>query len=155
MNETTESTQSPYKAGGAVYGRLGPIEGVRDSASSVLNDAFDLAEMQGRLFVQDSRECTNAAKVAVVGLIVSLALLIASLPVVAMGLSQGLSWGLQWPLWISQLAVGLSFTVCGILIGYLCVKRLRNSLSAFEASRVEIGENIRWFRNALSRTFSS
>ena len=155
MNETTEPTQAPYTRGGAANERLGPIQGVREGASSVLNDAFDLAEMQGKLFLQDSKECTNAAKVAVVGLIVSLALLIASLPVVAMGLSQGLSSGLQWPLWISQLAVGLSFTACGIAIGYLCVRRLRNSLNAFEASKMEIGENIRWFRNAISRTFSS
>ena len=155
MTETTSSTHSRSSTGGAGHERLGPIEGVREGASSVLNDAFDLAEMQGRLFLQDSKECANAAKVAVVGLIVSLALLIASLPVVAMGLSQWLSWGLEWPLWISQLAVGLSFTAFGMLVGYLCVKRLRNSLSAFEASRIEVGENIHWFRKALSRTFSS
>lgn len=157
MADTTESAYAhPRTRTGTVSSeRLGPIQGVTEGASSVLNDAFDLAELQGKLLLADSKECLSVAKAAVMGLVVSLALLIAALPVVASGLAQGLSSGLEWPLWICQLAVGFIFTISGIVIGYMCVKRLRSSFIAFEASRIEISENLSWFRKALSRTFPS
>ncbi len=60
------------RAGAARTNRFGPIEGVREGASSVLNDAFDLAELQGKLFLADGKECVQIAKVAILGLVVAL-----------------------------------------------------------------------------------
>ncbi len=67
----------------------GPIQAVTSGASSVFNDAFDLAELQTRLLVADTKTCLSMAKSAIAGVVISLALLIASLPVVASGLAQG------------------------------------------------------------------
>ncbi len=133
---------------------MGPIQGVTDGASSVLGDAFDLAELQAQLALEDAKSFTQAARLAVVGLIVSLALLIASLPVVANGMAQGLSWGVEWPLWICQLIVGLALVGVGLLIAFSCIKRLKNAFKTFDATRHEAAENIRWLRQAVSRSFT-
>ena len=132
---------------------MGPIQGVTEGASSVLGDAFDLAELQAKLLRADAKSCGERAKLALLGLVVTLALLIAALPVIASGLAQWMAWGLDWPLWICQLSVGFVFTALGLVGGYLCLRRLKSSLQSFESSQREAADNIRWLRQALSRTF--
>lgn len=133
---------------------MGPIEGVTVSASSVLNDAFDLVELQARLAVADSKTFMQTARLSVLGLVVTFAILIASLPIVAIGLAECIAWSMEWPLWICQLCVGLALVTCGLTIGLWCVKRLKQSLAAFSSTGREATENIRWLRQALSKTFS-
>lgn len=146
-------TGESYRAGSRAP-VVGPIQGVTEGASSVLNDAFDLAELQARLVVADSKDFMQTSRLAVLGLVITFALLIASLPVVANGLAQWLAWGLDWPVWVGQLCVGMVLVTGGLLMGLWCVKRLKLSVRAFAASQQEAGENIRWLRQALSRTFS-
>lgn len=139
-------------AGSSMSGTSGPIQSVTEGASNVLGDAFDLAELQGRLLVADTQSFMQTAKIAILGLVVTLALLIAALPVVAIGMAQWLAWGLDWPLWTCQLAVGLALVTMGLSAGLWCVRRLRTSFRAFETSKQEAAENLRWFKQALSRT---
>lgn len=134
---------------------VGPIQGVTEGASSILNDAFDLAELQSRLLLADTKECLLKAKLAALGLVVTLGILIAALPVVANGLAQLLAWVADWPLWACQLGVGVAFTAIGLGIGFWCIKRLRTSITAFESTRLEAAENIRWLRSALSRSVAT
>lgn len=134
---------------------VGPIRGVTDGASSILSDAFDLLELQTRLLLVDSQECLRKAKYAALGLIITLAVLIASLPVVALGLAHLLAWATAWPLWVNLLMVGVLFSASGVALGFWCTKRLLGSLSAFRSTMDEAEENLRWLRNALTRSFAS
>lgn len=133
--------------------RIGPIQGVTQGASSVLGDALDLAELQVKLIKADAASCAASAKAAIAGTLISLALMLASLPVLAFGLAELLHWSLEWPLWVCQLLVGVLFAGLGAGLGFWCVQRLRHSLSAFAVSQHEAAANLRWLRQALSRTF--
>ncbi len=133
----------------------GPIQGVTRGASSVLNDALDLAELQSKLLAADAKQFVESVKFGVLGLVVTLALLIAALPVVALGFAEWVSWGLEWPLWVCLLGTGLMLLSIGLGLGLWCVKRFRVSLQSFSVSKQEAGENIRWLRQALNKTFSN
>ncbi len=134
--------------------RVGPVEGVTRGASSVIHDALDLVELQAKLLKADAEECSQAAKTAVVGMLVSVCLLLASLPVLAFGCSSLLFWLLEWPLWVCQMLVGGGFALAGVGLGFWCVQRLRSSLGSFSASQREMAENFRWLRQAVSKSFS-
>lgn len=138
---------------GNVRNGVGPIQGVTEGASSVLGDAFDLAELQTRLLVQDSKEFVTTAKLAVLGIVIAIGLLIASLPVVALGFAQLLAWAFDWPLWIGQLGVGFVFVAIGVATAIWCLRRLRSAFLAFDSTQREAAANVRWLRQAFSKTF--
>lgn len=134
--------------------RMGPIRAVTQGASSVVADALDLAELQTRLLKTDASNCLSQAKPSVTGLVVALALLLSSLPVLGSGLAELLSWSLQWPLWVCQLLVGGLFLVVGCVIAWMCVKNLKTALSAFSTSQREGAANIAWLKQTITRSFS-
>jgi hypothetical protein len=137
-----------------VENRIGPIRAVTQGASSVVADALDLAELQTQLLKTDAATCLRQAKPSVTGLIVALALLLSSLPVLAFGLAELLSWSLVWPLWVCQLLVGGVFVAVGCLIAWMCVKKLKTALSAFSTTQREGAANIAWLKQTIIRTFS-
>jgi hypothetical protein len=134
--------------------RIGPIRGVTQGASSVVADALDLAELQTQLLRVDAANCLRQAKPSVTGLIIALALLLSSLPVLASGLAELLSWSLEWPLWVCQLLVGGVFLVAGCGIAWMCVKKMKVALSAFSTTQREGAANIAWLKQTIIRSLS-
>lgn len=135
--------------------RIGPIRGVTQGASSVVADALDLVELQTQLLKTDAASCLRQAKPSVTGLVVALALLLSSLPVLGSGLAELLSWSLEWPLWVCQLLVGGVFLAVGCLIAWMCVKKLKTALSAFSTTQREGAANIAWLKQTITRSFAS
>jgi len=134
--------------------RIGPIRGVTQGASSVVADALDLAELQTQLLKTDAANCLRQAKPSVTGLVVALALLLSSLPVLASGLAELLSWSLEWPLWVCQLLVGGVFLAAGLLIAWMCARKLKTALSAFSTTQREGAANIAWLKQTITRSFA-
>ena len=134
--------------------RIGPIRGVTQGASSVVADALDLVELQTQLLKADTANCLRQAKPSVTGLVVALALLLSCLPVLGSGLAELLSWSLEWPLWVCQLLVGGVFLAVGVLIAWMCVKKLKTALSAFSTTQSEGAANIAWLKQTITRSFA-
>ena len=134
--------------------RVGPIRGVTQGASSVIGDALDLVELQTRLLREDATNCLQQAKPAVTGLVVSLGLLLSSLPVLGMGLAELLHWSLGWQLWTCQLLVGGVFVAAGCIIAWTCVKKFKTALTAFSTTQREASANIAWLRQTITRSIS-
>jgi len=131
---------------------VSPLRGVTQGASSVIGDALDLVELQTRLLREDATSCVQQAKPSVVGLVVSLGLLLSSLPVLGMGLAELLHWSLEWPLWVCQLLVGGVFVAVGCVIAWMCVKNLKTALTAFSTTQREAAANIAWLRQTIVRS---
>jgi hypothetical protein len=112
---------------------------------------LDLVELQTRLLREDATSCLQQAKPSVTGLVVALALLLSSLPVLGAGLAELLSWSLDWPLWVCQLLVGGVFSLIGCGIAWMCVKKLKTALTAFTTTQREAAANIAWLRQSISR----
>lgn len=131
---------------------VSPLRGVTQGASSVIGDALDLVELQTRLLREDASNCVQQAKPSVAGLVISLGLLLSSLPVLGMGLAESLHWSLEWPLWVCQLLVGGVFVAAGCVIAWMCVKNLKTALTAFSATQREAAANIAWLRQTIARS---
>ncbi len=133
-------------------GRVGPIRGVTQGASSVVCDALDLLELHTQLLRADSANCLKQAKPSATGLVISLGMLVSSLPVLGLGLASFLAWLSQWPEWICQLFVGGVFLAIACSLAWYSVRQLRRSLNAFETTQREAANNIHWLRQTLSRS---
>jgi hypothetical protein len=126
-----------------------PAAAMTRNMSDLTSDIASLAELQTRLFLLDVKESMTRIATPIVLAVIGGALLLGSLPVLLLAIAASLillGIGLATALFIAFL-IG---TVLGTIALAIARSRLRNAFVAFQRSREELAQNIRWIKGALS-----
>jgi hypothetical protein len=126
-----------------------PAAAMTRNMSDLTSDIASLAELQTRLFLLDVKESVTRIATPIVLAVIGGALLLGSLPVLLLAIAASLillGIGLATALFIAFL-IG---TVLGTIALAIARSRLRNAFVAFQRSREELAQNIRWIKGALS-----
>ena len=113
------------------------------------NDLLELAELQADLAFLDGRETARNAAVPLGLILLSLAVLSASVTVCLLGSAWLLAsfMGIQQA-WAMLATAGVATVLASLALG-LGVTRSRSSFTAFRASREELRRNLTWLRSVL------
>lgn len=79
-------------------------------------------------------------------------MIVACLPLIALGAANCLADQLAWTPWLAQLLVGTLLTCGALLLTILGVYRLRYSLTAFSITSSELTKNVSWLKPTNSRS---
>jgi hypothetical protein len=120
-------------------------EGIFESLGGLTGDITSLIELQAKLAAHDLEDAVDKAKVPSTTLIISAAVLMASLPVVLIGLAFALA-SLGIAQWAAFLITGLGFGVVAGVVGWISLVRFLKSFESFRRSREELIRNINWLR---------
>ncbi|MHB8903466.1 MAG: phage holin family protein [Thermoguttaceae bacterium] len=123
------------------------------SVGRVIRRVIELAELQAELLKVDARDGLKALVVPVLMLAIALAMAMGSIPVLLLALAEmlqglGLSEGLSLLL---AAVVGMAVAAGTAWFGW---KAIRKAATAFERSKVELRNNVTWFRDALKHPSS-
>ena len=113
------------------------------------NDIATLAELQAKLTLLDAKDAAAKATTPLIFLGAGLALALASLPVILIGVADLIASSTKLSSGVSQLIVGLvALALAGVaaLIGW---KGSTGSLTSFRRSTEELTRNISWIRTVL------
>jgi uncharacterized membrane protein YqjE len=113
------------------------------------NDIATLAELQLKLTALDARECAARAATPVIFLVMGVALALASLPVILIGLADLIAANTKLSAGMAQLIVGLVALVLAGVGVYVGLKGSMSSLDSFRRSREELVRNLSWIRTVL------
>jgi uncharacterized membrane protein YqjE len=120
-------------------------DGILQSLEGLGGDVASLVELQAKLAAYDFKDAVNKAAVPSTTLIVSTAVLMASLPVVLIGLGFALaSMGIAQ--WAAFLITGVVFATVAGVIAWFSLVRFLKSFESFRRSREELVRNINWLR---------
>jgi hypothetical protein len=139
-------------AGPPLYKRqASAAAGVRDGVGDLLHDVVSLGELQAQLIAVDARESAQKA-VAPIGLLIGgISLALGAVPVLLLSLGEALTLWLDWERALSYLVSGLAGAVIAGLLLYLAWQQAGAVIAVFDRSRVELAENVRWIKYALTR----
>lgn len=124
-------------------------DGVVSNLSDLINDCATLGELQAQLAAVDLKECVGRAVWPLVVAVSALVLVVASLPVILLGVAYVLAHALSLPLMWTILLTGLATLAVGGLVAYLFSKRVASSLEPLRRSREELTRNLSWVRTVL------
>jgi TM2 domain-containing membrane protein YozV len=126
-----------------------PAAAMTRNMSDLTSDIASLAELQARLILLDAKESMTRITTPLVLAVIGGALLLGSLPVLLLAIAAGLVL-----LGLGSAAALLIAFLIGAVLGAIALAiawyRLRNALVAFQRSRKELVQNIRWIKGALS-----
>ena len=125
-----------------------PAESVVESVTEFINDITTLAELQAKLAAADLKEATGRALVPAMLVGAGLVLLLASLPVVLLGVAALLAAaGLQepWALLLTGVAGLIVATVLAVVAGLA----LGRSFTSFRRSQEELARNVSWVKTVI------
>ena len=146
------SVNEPGWPGPALYKREGSAAaGVRDGVGDLLHDVVSLSELQAQLLAVDARESVDKAKAPIGLLVGGISLALGAVPVLLLSLGEALTLWLDWERALSYLVSGLAGVVIAGILLYLAWQQAGAVLAVFDRSRVELAENIRWIKYALTR----
>jgi len=146
------SLNEPGWPGPSLYKRQeSAAAGVRDGVGDLLHDVVSLSELQVQLLAVDARESVDKAKTPIGLLVGGIALALGAVPVLLLSLAEALTLWLGWERALSYLVSGLAGAVVAGILLYLAWQQMGAVLAVFDRSRVELAENIRWIKYALTR----
>jgi glycerol uptake facilitator-like aquaporin len=146
------SLNEPGWPGPSLYKRQeSAAAGVRDGVGDLLHDVVSLSELQVQLLAVDARESVDKAKTPIGLLVAGIALALGAVPVLLLSLAEALTLWLGWERALSYLVSGLAGAVIAGILLYLAWQQMGAVLAVFDRSRVELAENIRWIKYALTR----
>jgi hypothetical protein len=146
------SLNEPGWPGPSLYKRQeSAAAGVRDGVGDLLHDVVSLSELQVQLLAVDARESVDKAKTPIGLLVGGIALALGAVPVLLLSLAEALTLWLGWERALSYLVSGLAGAVIAGILLYLAWQQMGAVLAVFDRSRVELAENIRWIKYALTR----
>lgn len=125
--------------------------GVRQGVGELLHDFVSLGELQTQLLTLDARESAQKAVVPIGLLIGGIALALGAVPVLLISLAEALVLLLEWERALAYLVSGLAGAVIAGLLLYLAWRQTAAVIAVFDRSRVELAENVRWIKYALTR----
>jgi len=146
------SLNEPGWPGPALYKREpSAAAGVRDGVGDLLHDVVSLSELQVQLLAVDTRESVDKAKTPIGLLIGGISLALGAIPVLLLSLGEALTLWLGWERALSYLVSGLAGVVIAGVLLYLAWQQTGAVLAVFDRSRVELAENVKWIKYALTR----
>jgi len=146
------SLNEPGWSGPPLYKRQeSAAAGVRDGVGDLLHDVVSLSELQVQLLAVDARESVDKAKAPIGLLVGGIALALGAVPVLLLSLAEALTLWLGWERALSYLVSGLAGAVIAGILLYLAWQQMGAVLAVFDRSRVELAENVRWIKYALTR----
>ncbi len=129
-----------------------PVSKFTDASANIAVDLVELAELQSELLKADIRQAGESAKVTVMLLMISLAMGIASLPVIAFGIASVMSTQFNIPTWAAQLGVGCILLVSSLITLLLVSNSMHSLLSHFRPSSSELRKNFEWLKQIVRTT---
>jgi hypothetical protein len=146
------SLNEPGWPGPALYKREpSAAAGVRDGVGDLLHDVVSLSELQAQLLAVDAKESVNKAKLPIALLVGGTVLALGAVPVLLLALGEALYLWADWNRPLAYLASGLvGVVVAGIML-YVAWQQTGAVIAVFDRSRVELAENVRWIKYALTR----
>lgn len=131
--------------------RQSAAAGVRDGVGELLSDIVELGELQAELAMVDARESMQKAVAPVVLLVVGAVLGLGAVPVLLLALGEALhEFGGLERTWSYLISGAVGAALAGLL-AWLGYRKVGDVLEAFNRSRAELSENIRWVKYALTR----
>lgn len=130
--------------------RTPPVRGFMDQAAEVTGSMIELAELQVQLVKADAKAACVRSITSVVTVVLSGLLMMASWPVLLLGLAGVIAKRLDVDLATMQLVVG----TCGLVIAAVCViiagRALGKATSAFQRSSEEFSKNVSWIKTLFT-----
>ncbi len=111
-----------------------------------------LAELQARLATIELRQNVGTVKAAGPFLLAGMVLVVASLPVLLIGIAELLVWELALPRGIALLLVALCGLVIGALSAGIAGISLRKRPLGFPLATEELARNLQWIRTVLKHS---
>lgn len=128
----------------ASHRRPGPVSGFASQAAKLCGDALELAELQAKLAKEDAIKVTRDSTRPIAILIAGACGLIASLPVLTLGLASMCEALTALNAWQSKLLLGSVVAIVSFGLIYLAIGQLRKSLLQFRRSAEELAKNVAW-----------
>lgn len=126
-----------------------PIAGIIASATDVALDIMEVGELQVQLAKIDAKVAVERLFAAAIMMIGGVGMIVACLPLIALGAANCLADQLAWTPWLAQLLVGTLLTCGALLLTILGVYRLRYSLTAFSITSSELTKNVSWLKQLI------
>jgi len=124
-------------------------EGVVESIAEFANDVTTLADLQTRLAIYDAKEAVGRATVPAILIGSGLAVALASLFLVLLGVSDLIATAAGISDGAARLIVGLVALAAAGITAYLSLKAATRSLESFRRSREELARNISWLKTVV------
>jgi len=124
-------------------------EGVVESIAEFANDVTTLADLQTRLAVYDAKEAVGRATVPAILIASGLAVALASLFVLLLGVADLISTSTRLSTGAARLIVGLVALAAAGITAFLAFKAATRSLDSFRRSREELARNIAWLKTVV------
>jgi len=131
------------------YEPTNPIGQFSKTASRFVNDLLELSELQAKLAKSDFQEVLQRSISSILGAIIGMSLLLASLPVLLFGLASALAWYYEIEPWITQVVVGGGVAILSIAIVVLAIRGLLRLKNAFQRSTNELTKNMDWAKSVV------
>ena len=133
------------------HDRHSPVAGLAGRAANVASDLVELAELQARLAKADAQLAARHSLLPLVALCIGVCGLLASLPVLAMGMAAWLVSASGLNGWQSQLAVGAGLAAIAGATIFVAVHGIRRAARPFGRSALEFTNNVAWLKSVLRR----
>lgn len=151
MVDQTSVGGSDWSASQPYERQASAAAGVRHGVGELLHDFVSLGELQTQLLTLDARESAQKAVVPIGLMIGGIALALGAVPVLLISLAEALVLLLEWERALAYLVSGLAGAVIAGILLYLAWQQTAAVVAVFDRSRVELAENIRWIKYALTR----
>lgn len=129
--------------------RVNPLNGVFTSLADLAGDLLELTELQIQLAKVDGRRfLKQSIPLTVIGVMAATSV-IATLPVMMMGLAKYLSVTFGWQEWIGLLGVAGVTGMVSLALLFFCISQLRKTLTSFKLSYEQSQKNVAWMKNVI------
>ena len=122
---------------------------VQSNVLSLIQDGARLLDLQMQLLTVDVREFWSRAKWGIGVLVVAGVLILATLPVLLLGIAYAIHTTWELSLAMSMAISGGAGLVLGIIALIWSVRKLTRAGERFQRSQIELSENLSWFRSML------
>lgn len=117
--------------------------------ASLVRDLARMGDLQLQLLSLDVKQFWSSARIGLtISLLAAIAIL-ASLPVLLLGIAGVLERVTGWSPDVCRLILGAATTVVGASVMWVAVTRVGNAAATFKRSQEELTENLKWVREVL------
>ncbi|HWL08568.1 MAG TPA: phage holin family protein [Planctomicrobium sp.] len=124
---------------------------IRRNAASLFKDAVRLLDLQLQLFAVDAGEFWKQARLAMMGTITAIVILLAAITVLLFGLAETLETAAGFAPQVAKSIVALGALLFGGLILSISLRSLTEAGGTLSRSYGELQENLNWLRSVVSQ----
>jgi hypothetical protein len=129
--------------------RFRHAEGMLTNLGELGGDFATLAELQAKLTAVDAKEALARATLPTVGVVIAAAVLMATVPVLLIGLAFVMATTLAISQGASLLIIGAIVAALAGVLGWFALVAFLKSFESFRRSGEELTRNINWIRTVL------